>query len=217
MLNKVLIELQYFPPISFFVMAIRGEKFILESKENYRKGSYRNRCYIAGANGRQMLSIPLAGGKHQQQAIKEVNISYQEDWQKQHWRSIRSAYGKAPFFIHYEEEIKQLFSQKTITLFDWNLLTLMQCLQLLNLNVDIEFSEEFQTETKKGVRDLRNQINPKEKPGEERKQLLYPQVFQEKNGFLPNLSILDLIFCQGPQASVLLRKHAKELNNDYSD
>jgi len=206
----MLIELQCFPPIHFFVEALIQKEVVLEAHENYRKGSYRNRYHIAGPNGLQRLSIPLSGGKHQQQPIQEVSISYEENWQNQHWRSISAAYGRAPFFIHYEDEIKAVLFNKSESLWTFNKTVLDCCTELLDLELDYRLSKEFLKIPSIEQNDRRNHFLPKndEKQSKSTDSVHYPQVFQEKNGFLPNLSILDLIFCQGPQAGSRLQKAA---------
>ena len=101
--KSILLEIQYLPSLQYVSKLLQCPKIYLEQHENYSKGSYRNRCHIAGAQGLQRLSIPLEGGKHQQQPIREVRISNDESWQSQHWTSIKSAYGKSPFFEHYAD------------------------------------------------------------------------------------------------------------------
>lgn len=210
MSKSLLIELQCFPTIYFFVEALKHDHLILEGQENYRKGTYRNRYHIAGPNGLQRLSIPLAGGKHQQQPIQEVGIAYGDNWENQHWRSLTAAYGRAPFFIHYEEEIKDILFSKATTLWSFSMEALKCCVELLDLELDWTISPEFIKTPAAPISDYRNHFRPKtdENPIGKDQLIRYPQVFPEKNGFMPNLSILDLIFCQGPQAGILLQKAA---------
>lgn len=205
--KPALIELQYFPPIQFFSKCLAHPKIIFEQQENYRKGSYRNRTHIASANGLLRLSIPLVKGKNQRQSIKAVKISYAENWQHQHWSAICSAYGNAPFFDYYADEIEPFFKTKYDFLFDFNLAIFNQLLLILQIATPIQFSSSFLHETGDNLIDLRNVVHPKkDKPDKNFQIVKYAQVFQEKEGFLPNLSILDLLFCQGPAACILLEQ-----------
>lgn len=205
--NSLLMELHYLPSVQYFAKILQYEECIIEQHENYTKGSYRNRCHIAGANGLQRLSIPLKQGKHNNKPIKAVEISYETNWQHQHWLSIVSAYGNAPFFEYYVDEIEPFFKKRYVTLFElnWGLLVLLN--KLVGLSTNISLSLEYEKITGHNVFDFRNKISPKVQ-----KMLIdkdfnleeYPQIFKEKNGFLTNLSILDLLFCTGPQSILYL-------------
>ena len=206
--SSILIELPYLPCIQFFSKIIQG-KIYLEQCENYSKGSYRNRCHIAGAQGLQVMSIPLKGGKHQQQPIREVQISHETPWVSQHWTAIKSAYGKSPFFEYYVDELTPFFSKKYELLWDWNWDLLEVIIRLLQIDADIELTEKFHKEMSEEMLDLRNAISPKAHkalPDATFSPFRYGQVFEDKNGFIPNLSILDLLFCAGPEASLILGK-----------
>jgi hypothetical protein len=153
----------------------------VEACEHYQKGSFRNRCHIAGPNGVQRLSIPLVKGKHNQMPIKEVRIAYDEPWQVRHWRSIRTAYGNAPYFEHYADDLAPHYEKHYTFLFDLNL----ELLRLV-LQQKLGWQGEIVLSTSYIPADL-----PKDLPQQ------YPQVFEDKHGFLPDLSILDLLFCCG--------------------
>ncbi len=204
--NTALIELHYLPCVEYFAHLLQHPVICIEQQENYQKRSYRNRCHLAGANGSLRLSIPLIGRKHQQQAIQEVQIDHQQAWQKHHWRSIQSAYGKTPFFEHYAPEIEPLFQQSFEFLFDWNKQLLLQIIESLELPVTLSWSKDYQTPNQAGILDLRNSISPKGEANLGFSSPKYPQAFLEKHGFLPNLSILDLLFCTGPQSVEILEK-----------
>ena len=178
-----LIEIQYFPPIQFFSKCLLHPTIVVEQHENYRKGTYRNRTLIAGANGQLRLTVPLVKGKNQRQNIKEVQISYVEPWQHQHWMAIRSAYGNAPYFDYYSDEIAPFFQQPYEFLFEFNLSILNQLLNILQIPVTIQFSETFQTKTGDDLIDLRNTIHPNRSISDPKyTETTYPQVFQEKLG-----------------------------------
>ena len=205
--QAILVELQYFPPIQYLSKFLQYEKVCIEQHENYLKRSYRNRCHIAMANGLQRLSVPLRKGKNEQQSIRGVRISYEENWQKIHWASIISAYNNAPFFEHYEHYFQPFFTNKFEFLFDFNLEILETILKIVGLKEEIDLTNTFEKETSPSILDFRNQINPRQPDGKGDPSFTaakYSQVFEEKNGFIPNLSILDLIFCTGPQAVDIL-------------
>ena len=204
--DAILLELQYLPPIQYFSKCVAYDKVWIEQKEHYRKGSYRNRCHIAGVNSVLRLTIPLQKGKNEQQPIREVKIAYNEDWQRQHWVSIYSAYGNAPFFDYYAEELKSFYQKPYDFLFDFNLNLIHKLIELLQLDLELLFTDRYEPIPMKKI-DFRNQISPKSRIEDKAFKIIpYPQVFLEKNGFLPNLSILDLLFCTGPQAALILEE-----------
>ena len=206
MKESTLIELHYLPSIQYFSKLLAYGRITIEQHENYQKGSYRNRCHLAGANGLQIMSIPLEKGKHQKLPIREVRIAYAQPWHKQHWRTIRSAYANAPFFPYYSEPIQALYEQRPELLFDFNRQLFELICSQLGLQVQISYSTGYREQTDATVEDLREMISPKrDRPDPDFRPVPYPQVFTEKHGFLPNLSILDLLFCTGPQAVQLLR------------
>jgi len=206
--TSILMELPYLPCIQFFSKIIQGKVF-LEQCENYNKGSYRNRCHIASVHGVQVLSIPLMGGKHQQQPIREVKISYDYPWNSQHWTAIKSAYGKSPFFEFYADDFEIFYKKKYEFLWDWNWDLLQIVIPFLQINTDFHFTQAYQKTTPENILDFRNAISPKQNKAladEAFTPFKYGQVFEDQNGFLPNLSILDLLFCTGPETSFILGK-----------
>lgn len=204
----VLLEAQYFAPVQYFSVLAQAAEVYLEAQEHYQKRSYRNRCHIAGANGEVRLSVPLEKGKNERMPITQVQIAYRKNWHSEHWHSVRSAYGKAPFFEFYADEIKPLLYAKPDHLFELNFSITRKLLELLQLDCNLQLTEEYQP-TPEGVADLRDTIHPKQ-PQLPFQASPYPQVFLERHGFLPNLSILDLLFCAGPQSAVLLQQFAEQ-------
>lgn len=207
--TAVLLELHYLPCVQYFSKLAHYPVVYLEQQENYQKGGYRNRCHIAGANGLLRLSVPLRQGKNERQGIREVAIAYKEAWRAHHWASIRSAYGNAPFFEFYAGYLQPHFEQQPVYLFDFSLGLLQTLLGLLQLDCELHRTDEYKKETPEGLIDLRDTIHPKKhrlQPDAHFQPLPYPQVFLEKHGFLPNLSILDLLFCTGPQAGLILEQ-----------
>lgn len=204
--TTAIIELHYLPNIQYFTKLLLYDQILIDQHENYQKGSYRNRCHLAGVNELLRLSIPLQKGKNRSMPIRDVKIAYDDSWQTQHWGSIRSAYGKAPFFEHYADYFRPFYQKKYAFLFDLNYEIFMQLLPLLTVESSIKLTLSYQKEYS-STTDLRDQIVPKKRTHQADhffEPQKYPQVFQEKNGFLSNLSILDVLFCAGPQSTLIL-------------
>ncbi|HMO39672.1 MAG TPA: WbqC family protein [Saprospiraceae bacterium] len=213
MSKHLLIELQYLPPVQYFASLARAPVVLLEAHEHYQKASYRNRAHIAGANGVLRLSVPLEKGKNEQQPIREVRIAHHERWQALHWESIRSAYGNAPFFLHYADVLAPFYQQKYTWLWDWNFDLLQLLLSACQLQIEVQLSDAYYSTPPPHLLDLRNAIHPKtqrQQPEPAFKPTRYPQVFEEKQGFLPNLSILDLLFCTGPETAPILKTSSEK-------
>jgi hypothetical protein len=204
--KTAILELHYLPCIQYFTKICYHSTIWIEQHEHYIKRSYRNRCHIATTNGILRLSIPLEKGKNQQMPIRDVRISYDESWQKDHLKSIHTAYGNAPFFKDYIEELTLFYKKKYIYLFDFNLILLEWFINLYQIETTIRLTTEYGKETE-GIIDYRNFILPQFKQATADHNFLpisYAQVFEERNGFIPNLSILDLLFCMGPQGILIL-------------
>ncbi len=198
----IVFELQYFPPISFFSTLYGETYFYLDIYDIYRKMSFRNRCLIAGAQGIISLSVPLQQGRNQQLPMNEVRISDTEKWQSRHFKSIRSAYNRSPFFDFYEDELAAIYQRPFELLTDWNLCCLEWIKEKLAWRTGILFTDSAIPYQSDGITDLRNRVLPKNFM--EWKPVKYRQVFEERTGFFPNLSILDLLFNCGPRSSELL-------------
>lgn len=203
-MNKVLIDLHFLPSLEYFCALIRHDVIIIEKQEHFIKQSFHNRCYILGPNKIERLVIPVCGG-HSKLKISEIKIDYSQKWVNQHWRSIQSAYGKAPFYEYLTDDFNKLLIKRHESLFELNFHLLTICLKILGLQPEIRVTETFQKESTDGLLDLRNHISPK-KPWQSRSFYEikpYAQVFGNK--FVENLSIIDLLFCEGKQAIKILR------------
>ncbi|MFK7796070.1 MAG: WbqC family protein [Aureispira sp.] len=214
--QSILLELQYLGSVPYYSKFLLHSQIWIEQHEHYRKGSFRNRCHIATANGALPLSIPLLKGKHQQAPIRAVKVDNQSNWQQQHWRSIQTAYGNSPFFDYYAEEIAALYEQPHQYLFDFCWAAHNLLLQLLQLTPSVDFTTSYAIQSPPDVIDFRHQLLPKNYTHYQDihySALPYPQVFEDRQGFLPNLSILDLLFCAGPEATSLLLQCIKAGNN----
>jgi len=204
----LLTEIQYLPTIEYFVRLLNYDKLLIEANEHYQKQSYRNRCYILGSNKVEELSIPVKKDKNKQ-IIKDVKIDYDQKWLPVHWKSITSSYGKAPFFEYYSELFQQIYFKRHIFLFDLNLELLELILKLLSLDIQVDFSVTYQSRTEFNgdeKSDLRGLIHPKRKESnlKDVSYVRYTQLFGDI--FVENLSIVDLLFCEGPNASQILKK-----------
>ncbi len=198
MLNKPLLPTAYLAPISYYAILLKYKNCNIEMHEHFVKQSIRNRCEIYSANGRLRLTIPKQRKGSSKTIIKDIKISYKEDWQKKHWNSIKSAYKSSPFFEYYQDEIEPFFKKKESKLVDFNnnlqevILELLQDCNYPDFTTSYHYKIEFA--------DFRNHDFKLENLSK------YNQVFMEKHGFIPNLSILDLLFNLGPESSDYLHK-----------
>lgn len=198
-----LLSLHYLPCIEYFTCILKHEKIYLEANENYIKQSYRNRCYIKTSQKTEALIVPvLKGNRHQN--IKEVEIDYEQRWSVNHWRTIQSAYGKSPFFEHYSDLFVAIFEKRHQKLFDFNLDLLTLCLNLLQIDSKLSSTSGYEKVGTTSVIDFRERIHPKVsyKNNDLLKPCIYNQVFGRN--FAENLSIIDLLFCEGPNARHIL-------------
>ncbi len=198
-MTKALLPSCYFPPISYFKTFIDFEQVEIEIFENYIKQTYRNRCEILSANGVLDLVIPI---QHTGERImKDLTISYAEDWQTLHIKSMKSAYQRSPYFEYYEDKFMSLFQKKTKYLIDWNFETLALCQDLLQW--DFEYRKSSKYEKNFEGKDFRQDFSPK-KPQPLSLQK-YNQVFDDRFEFQSNLSIFDLLCNLGPEAQSYLK------------
>jgi len=192
----VIIEPQYFPPISVLRELVnhKGIGFALDDK--YRKMSFRNRCLVTGANGIISLSIPIKGGREVNQFMREVEIDNMQEWQKQHWRTIKSIYARSPWFEYYAPQLEMYYVKHYEFLYRWNLDLMNLVIKILKLDIkitQIELGDILDSD-----KNITDTILPKNYSQQFEKFVpKYHQVFQEKTGFIQNMSILDLIFCEG--------------------
>ena len=200
MLNNTLLSTAYLAPIEYYAILLQEPNCSIELHEHFVKQSIRNRCDIYGANGKLQLTIPKQRKGSDKTIIKEIQISYKQDWQKQHWTAIQSAYNSSPFFKYYQDELQPFFEAEEKLLVDFNQKLQKVILELLQEKDNTNFTKEFQHEG--NFSDFRNHKWNSEQ------QEKYDQVFMEKHGFIPNLSILDLLFNLGPESGNYLHNLA---------
>ncbi|HYG15342.1 MAG TPA: WbqC family protein [Bacteroidia bacterium] len=186
-----LIELHYLPCIEYMHTLNTHAKILFEGHEYFVKQTWRNRSRIYGANGAQDLILPVKN-KSAKIPAKDIEIAYYENWQHNHWMSVHSGYRSSPYYDYYEEEIKGLFFKQEKYLFDYNLLWLEWITKTLKISIDYLLTEEYRPAAEPGIADLRNTISPKKPTVFSHPN--YHQVFEDKHGFIPNLSVLDWIF-----------------------
>ncbi len=201
---KAILDLQYLPPLEYFSLLVQCEEICLERHEHYVKQSYRNRCYINSANGILKLVVPVTA-KHGKALVKDVRVDYNTKWPYIHWRALESGYRKSAFFDHYADELEKILFKRHVFLYDLNFQLLSFCLQSVQLNLSLTESKSYQKVPENNITDLRSAINAKtgymERPFYS--PVPYVQVFGNK--FAPNLSFVDLLFCEGPNAIQIIK------------
>jgi len=212
---KLLTESQLFPPVDVFALGLQSGEWWIEVCENYNKGSYRNKYRIMGANGPVLLSVPLVKGKNRAMPIEDVLISYDENWQLQHIRTLKSAYGKSPFFEEYFSTIREFLDKKFKYLLDLNQEALQLMIQFAGVPIQIHQTVNYTFKDDLHTSDLldKRDFYKAKKVQPDSHFIKYPQLFEDKHGFIPGLSILDLLFCTGPECIVYLKKEITRPND----
>lgn len=198
MYKGAIFPLFYFPPVEFFNKLIQQkDHIIIERFEHFPKQTFRNRTSVHSPQGKLDLIVPVVKGSKVHTKVKDVRISYDFDWQRLHWLSIQSSYRSSAYFEFYEDEFVKFFEKKWDFLFDYNEAILQTLLKTLKLNIPYTFTDSYEKSYEEYA-DYRGEIHPKSDSGFESKP--YYQVFAERNGFIPNLSVVDVLFNKGPQS-----------------
>ena len=201
---EALFPLTYLGPIEYFALLTKYNRVRLERKEHFIKQSFRNRCEIVGANGIQRLSIPTKRKSRERTNYDEVGISRDENWNYLHWRALTTSYRSSPYFEYYEADFERLYIDPDQTLYEFNLKLLKLVLSKLDFDISLEETEGFQKSY--DIPDYRARFSSKVATRHEFPR--YIQVFEERIGFISNLSILDLLFNEGPASKSYLLKVA---------
>lgn len=204
-MKTILLHPSYFPSIEQMAAVAQAEKVVFEAEDNYQKQTYRNRTFIAHSNGKLLLNIPI---KHNQTnkrlKTKEVIVENDFPWQEQHWKSLQSAYRTSPFFEYYEDDLQPFFTETVGNLMEHNLKIFDLLCELIG--IDVEISKTVSFELNPEITDLRFLINAKRTSSFEPE--TYTQVHEANHPFLPNLSVLDLLFNEGPNALSYLERQS---------
>ena len=197
-MKEALLSTTYFGPVQWYQKLYRAEHVEIEQWESFQKQTYRNRCLIATTNGIQALTFPVERGTSP--LIKDIRISDHGNWRHLHWNALQSAYGESPFFEYYQDDIRPFFEKRWTFLLDFNEEIRQKMCELIDIQPQVSFTDEFKTDGL-GLMDYRTAINPKHpEPDADFLPKPYYQVYQQKHGFLSNLSILDLLFNMGPES-----------------
>ncbi|WP_396182811.1 WbqC family protein [Flavobacterium sp.] len=190
---KALLYPTYFPSVSHYAAMVQADSITFETEDNFQKQTNRNRMYIYSPNGIQLLNIPIKHSKEAHQKTKEVKIEQDFNWQKQHFKSLEAAYRTSPFFEYFEDDILPIFKKKQTFLLDLNLEVFEVVNQCLGITLPFEKTAEYFQNSPDYI-DYRTIANGKK---DQTSFEPYTQVFENKHGFLSNLSILDLLFNEG--------------------
>ena len=215
-MKTALLSSAYFGPVQWYQKLHRYDRCLIEQHDNFVKQTYRNRCIIPTTNGIQALSIPVScpqGSQLSKTPMRDVRISDHGNWRHIHWNALCSAYGESPFFDYYQDDLHPFFERKWTFLFDFNMEIILKMVELLDIRVKINLTTAFLSDASMAenatenslVDDFRDVIRPKH-PGLDSDFMARPyyQVYQQKHGFQPNMSILDLLFNEGNEAILWL-------------
>lgn len=203
----LLLSTAYLAPIQYYAHLYAAHEAIEDRGEHYVKQTYRNRCYIATPTGAQPLTLPVVRNGAAHTAVRDIRLSDHGNWQHLHWTALTSAYESSPYFEYYADDFRPLYEQHFDFLVDFNDALRQTVLSLLSLEKDITSSNEYVTPTPE-MTDLRSIISPKQSLEADAafRPIPYYQVFKERTGFVPNLSIVDLLFNMGPESRMVLKK-----------
>ncbi len=211
-MTTALLQTTYFGPVQWYQKLVRYDHCIIEQYDSYQKQTYRNRCVIATANGLQALTVPVEHITNSQlpttnnQLLKDLRISDHNHWQRIHWNALQSAYNESPFFEFYADDIHPFYENRYDYLIDFNEAIRQKICELIDIHPNVEYTTEYQLtsgncQLPNAITDFREVILAKHPlPDTDFQPRPYWQVFQHRYGFQPNLSILDLLFCMGPEA-----------------
>jgi hypothetical protein len=196
----ILIESQYFPPLSSFIYLYKEKHIGIPLYEKFRKMGFQNRCMIPTSNGVSILSVPLRGGRDANRLLTEVMIDNSQRWQTRHWRTLTAAYNRSPFFEFQADELRVLYETRFDLLYEWNLACLTWLLKGFGRS-----GTRVDLVSEKGAGEVRGRVLSKQHTvqGLVKDLPVYQQVFGERQGFIPNMSSIDLLFCVGKEGLTL--------------
>ena len=208
---QILLSSAYLPPVQYFAHLQSAEQVWIEQYDHYQKQTYRNRCVIAAPDGPLSLTVPIEKPNTQKAFMRDIRISDHGNWRHLHWNAIESAYNHTPFFEYYKDDFRPFYEKKFDFLVDYNEQLCQLVCQLIDIDTSFQRTESYIAEPSNTIIDLRDAIHPKKEVMDDASfsAVPYYQVFQERLGFLPNLSIIDLLFNMGPEAIFVLQKSIK--------
>lgn len=205
------IELQYFPCINAMVDAVDCSAVFFNHEQPFKRSSFRNRMIIPGGNGLVSLTIPVVGGRSVKLPYKAIEIDYSSTWQRDHFRSLETIYGNSPFYFQYRPSLKEIFDQKPQFLVDWNEICFDWIIKKMKINLQVH-KHSIQLADNQEIRERKDFYLPSNHDKKENQPLFkYPQLFEDRIGFKPNVCILDLLFNLGPDALRNFTNHTKPL------
>lgn len=205
----VLLLSAYLPPVQYYtklLSAVGGTAYI-EASDSYVKQTYRNRCMVVDANGPLALTIPTEKPSGEKCLMRDIRISDHGNWRHRHWNALESAYRHTPFFMYYEDDFRPFYERRVEFLYDFNMELTTMIVSLIGIDAMFSSTAHYE-QAPEGVADFRQAINPKQ-PWQEDASFCpapYYQVFKERHGFVPNVSIVDLLFNMGPESIVVLNE-----------
>lgn len=199
-MTTAILSVAYFGPVQWYQKLNRYDRCLIECHDHYIKQTYRNRCTIATTQGVQTLSVPIERYDGLKCAMRDIRVSDHGNWRHLHWNALMSAYGESPFFEYYADDIRPFFEKRWEYLFDFNMEITFKMCELIDICPTISTTDTYVADTA-GMHDFRDTIRPKHPlPDEQFVPTPYYQVYRQKHGFLPNLSVLDLLFNEGNEA-----------------
>lgn len=199
-MTTAILSATYFGPVQWYQKLNRYDRCLIECHDHYIKQTYRNRCTIATTQGVQTLSVPIERYDGLKCAMRDIRVSDHGNWRHLHWNALMSAYGESPFFEYYADDIRPFFEKRWEFLFDFNMEITFKMCELIDIRPTISTTDTYVADTA-GMHDFRDTIRPKHPlPDEQFLPTPYYQVYKQKHGFLPNLSVLDLLFNEGNEA-----------------
>jgi hypothetical protein len=203
-MSAILIESQYIGSCSYWILLLNRSEIYIDQHEHYVRRSYRNRAHILGANGLLRLTIPLEHGKSQHAAMKDVRISYNDNWQNLHWHSFTSAYRRSPFFEYYEDNFRKFYEEKFEFLADYNFQLMQTIANIMKVELTVKLTEQYYAKEAFAGTDYRNYLLPSKETNIPFKS--YPQVFSDRFPFEKDLCVLDVLFNVGTGSKEYLLK-----------